>query len=79
MSQMHCTQPTMYKFFCFKIKIKIKADSYMPCKAMAHSTKSHQVSMHAHTTRLCANHKNPPFAYSNDQKNIFANSIPMNI
>jgi hypothetical protein len=31
----------MYKFFCFeiKIKIKIKADSYMPCEAMAHSTK----------------------------------------
>jgi hypothetical protein len=39
MSQMHCTQPTMYKFFCFKIEIKIKADSYMPCKVMAHSTK----------------------------------------
>jgi hypothetical protein len=31
----------MYKFFCFKIELtKIKADSYMPCKAMAHSTKS---------------------------------------
>jgi hypothetical protein len=30
----------MYKFFCFKIELKkIKADSYMPCKAMAHSTK----------------------------------------
>jgi hypothetical protein len=40
MSQMHCAQPTMYKFFCFKIKIKTKADSYMPCRAMAHSTKS---------------------------------------
>ena len=39
MSQMHCAQPTMYKFFCFKIKIKTKVDSYMPCKAMAHSTK----------------------------------------
>jgi hypothetical protein len=31
----------MYKFFCFKIEIKTKADSYMPYKAMAHSTKSH--------------------------------------
>src|ERR1700676_1729392 len=40
MSQMHCTQPTMYKFFCLKIDIKNKADSYMPCEAMAHSTKS---------------------------------------
>ena len=39
MSQMHCTQPTMYKFFCLKIDIKNKADSYMPCEAMAHSTK----------------------------------------
>jgi hypothetical protein len=39
MSQMHCAQHTMYKFFCFKIKTKITADSYMPCKAMAHSTK----------------------------------------
>jgi hypothetical protein len=30
----------MYKFFCFKIELKkIKADSYMLCKAMAHSTK----------------------------------------
>jgi hypothetical protein len=29
----------MYKFFCLKIEIKTKADSYMPCKAMAHSTK----------------------------------------
>jgi len=28
----------MYKF-CFKIEIKTKADSYMPCEAMAHSTK----------------------------------------
>ena len=36
----HCTQPTMYKFFYFKIEIKTKVDSYMPCKAMAHSTKS---------------------------------------
>jgi hypothetical protein len=37
MSQMsHCTQLTMYEFFCFKFKIKTKADSYMPCKAMAH-------------------------------------------
>ena len=36
---MHCTQPTMCKFFYFKIAIKTKADSYMPCKAMAHSTK----------------------------------------
>ena len=40
MSQMHCTQPTMYKFFCLKFEIKTKADSYMPCEAMAHSTKS---------------------------------------
>src|SRR6202044_717859 len=40
MFQMHCTQPTMYKFFSFKIEVKTKADSYMPCEAMAHSTKS---------------------------------------
>jgi hypothetical protein len=40
MSQMHSTQPTMYNFFCLKIEIKTKADLYMPCKAMAHSTKS---------------------------------------
>jgi hypothetical protein len=39
MSQIHCTQPTIYKFFCLKIEIKTKADSYMPCEAMAHSTK----------------------------------------
>src|ERR1700733_9094612 len=31
----------MYKFFCFEIEVKIKADSYMPCEAMAHSTKFH--------------------------------------
>ena len=30
-------QPTIYKFFYFKIEIKTKVDSYMPCKAMAHS------------------------------------------
>jgi hypothetical protein len=37
MSQIsHCTQLTMYKFFCFKFKIKTKADSYMPCKVIAH-------------------------------------------
>jgi hypothetical protein len=30
----------MYKFFCFKIEKMTKADSYMPCEAMAHSTKS---------------------------------------
>jgi hypothetical protein len=29
----------MYKFFCFEIEIKAKADLYMPCEAMAHSTK----------------------------------------
>jgi len=29
----------MYKFFYFKIEIKTKVASYMPCKAMAHSTK----------------------------------------
>jgi hypothetical protein len=29
----------MYKFFYFKIEIRTKADLYMPCKAMAHSTK----------------------------------------
>jgi hypothetical protein len=29
----------MYKFFCFEIEIKTKADLYMPCEAMAHSTK----------------------------------------
>jgi hypothetical protein len=30
----------MYMFFCFKIELKnTKADLYMPCKAMAHSTK----------------------------------------
>jgi len=40
MSQMsHCTQPTMYKFFYFKIEIKTKVDLYMACEAMAHSTK----------------------------------------
>jgi len=39
LSQMHYTQRTMYKFFCFKIEIKAKADLYMPCKAMAHYTK----------------------------------------
>jgi hypothetical protein len=39
MSQMHCIQPTMCKSFCFKIEINAKADSYMPCKAMTHSTK----------------------------------------
>jgi hypothetical protein len=42
----HCTQLTMYKFFCFKFELKkkkTKADLYMPCKAMAHSTKSHQI------------------------------------
>ena len=31
----HCTQPTMYKFLHFKIEIKTKVDSYIPCKAMA--------------------------------------------
>jgi hypothetical protein len=36
---MHHAQPTMYRFLCLKIEIKTKADSYMPCKAMAHSTK----------------------------------------
>src|SRR5882724_9561848 len=40
MSQMsQCIQPTMYKFFYFKIAIKTRVDSYMPCEAMAHSTK----------------------------------------
>ena len=29
----------MYKFFFFEIEIKTKTDSYMPCKALAHSTK----------------------------------------
>jgi hypothetical protein len=29
----------MYKFFYFKIEIKTKIDSYMPCAAMAHPTK----------------------------------------
>ena len=37
---LHMAKPTMYKFFCFEIEIKIKADSYMPYEAMAHSTKS---------------------------------------
>ena len=39
----HCMQPThctVYEFFYFKIETKNGADSYMPCKAMAHSTKS---------------------------------------
>jgi len=50
MSQMsHCTQPTMYKF-CFKIEIKTKADLYMPCEAMAHSTK-----FNVSTPLLCYN------------------------
>ena len=34
-----CIQPTMYKFFYFKIEIKTKVDLYMSCKAMGHSTK----------------------------------------
>ena len=29
----------MYKFFCFKIEIKIKAELYMSYKAMTYSTK----------------------------------------
>ena len=29
----------MYKYFYFKIEIKTKVDSYMPCEAMAHSPK----------------------------------------
>jgi len=29
----------MYKYIYFKIEIKTKVDSYMPCEAMAHSTK----------------------------------------
>ena len=35
----HCMQPTMYEFSCFKIEINNKADLYVPCTAMAHSTK----------------------------------------
>ena len=50
MSQMHCALPTMYKFFCFKIKIKTKADLYMPCRAMAHSTKSQTQAWKENTT-----------------------------
>jgi hypothetical protein len=49
MSQMHCIQPTMYKFFYFKIEIKTKANLYMPCEAMAHSTKSTP----GHSANLC--------------------------
>src|ERR1700691_3238431 len=30
-------QPTIYKFFYFKIEIKTKVDLYMPCEAMAHT------------------------------------------
>jgi hypothetical protein len=37
----------MYKFFYFKIAIKAKVDSYMPCEAMAHSTKSNHVERQA--------------------------------
>ena len=35
----HFTQLTIYKFFCFKIEIKTKADLYMSFEAMAHSAK----------------------------------------
>ena len=31
----HCTQLTMYNFFCCKFEIKTKADLYMPRKAVA--------------------------------------------
>ena len=30
----------MYEFFCFDIGIKSKVDSFIPCRAMAHSAKS---------------------------------------
>src|ERR1700676_2798888 len=36
MQPTHCS---VYEFFCLKIKTKNRADSYMPCEAMAHSTK----------------------------------------
>jgi hypothetical protein len=39
MQMSHCTQPTMYKSFHFKIEIKTMVDSYMPYKGMALSTK----------------------------------------
>jgi hypothetical protein len=29
----------MYKYFYFKTEIKTKVDLYMPCEAMAHSSK----------------------------------------
>jgi hypothetical protein len=38
-SRCHIAHSTMHKFFYFKIEIKTKVDLYMPCKAMAHSTK----------------------------------------
>src|SRR5882762_8206674 len=34
-----CSPLIMYEFFCFKIKTKSRVDLYMPCKAIAHSTK----------------------------------------
>jgi len=44
MSQMNCTQPTMYKFFCFKIEIKTKADSlHAMAAAMRNNGPLHQV------------------------------------
>jgi hypothetical protein len=36
-------QPAMYELFHFKINTKNKANSYMPCEAMTHSTKLHYV------------------------------------
>jgi hypothetical protein len=39
MSQIYIAH-TIYKFFCFEIGIKTKADLYIPCEAMAHSPKS---------------------------------------
>jgi len=36
MQPTHCS---VYEFFCLKIKTKNRADLYMPCEAMAHSTK----------------------------------------
>jgi len=34
-----CSPLIVYEFFCFKIKTKSRVDLYMPCKAIAHSTK----------------------------------------
>ena len=51
-----CIQPTMYKFFYFKIEIKTKVDLYMSCKAMGHSTKFYfLVCQHSYVQMIVSN------------------------